>query len=275
MRAAGSRAKSAARRLVKGAGRTGAAVKSAVRKKVGKGRRGEAAKAAVPAPAAAATKPPASAEPRPARLTEEEQIEAAKYTPRELPPRLFEEERFLFPRTYGVDRVRLLVKDPEWLFAYWDVSPRTLQGLRRDVGARAAAMSPLTLRVVDPEHGGEKVILLPEGAKSWYVRADDKRRPYQAELGLTLPSGEFRRIATSNVVEPPRPGVSPRKATRRASFREPWRTGRSVMSAAVARAAAVGPWRPAPGEDGSLPPPPSARAKGKKEKGGASDRFRR
>ena len=29
-----------------------------------------------------------------------------------------------FPRATASDRVRLLVKDPEWLFAYWDVDPR-------------------------------------------------------------------------------------------------------------------------------------------------------
>ena len=54
---------------------------------------------------------------RRARPSEEDQIRAAKYLPRELPKRLFEEDRFLFPETYGVNRVRLLVSDPEWIFA--------------------------------------------------------------------------------------------------------------------------------------------------------------
>ena len=59
-------------------------------------------------------------------LNEEDQIRSAKYLPRDLPARLFEEERFLFPESYGVNRVRLLVKDPEWLFAHWDVDPKSL-----------------------------------------------------------------------------------------------------------------------------------------------------
>ena len=62
-------------------------------------------------------------------LTDEDQIRAAKYLPRELPKRLFEEDRFLFPETYGVNRVRLLVRDPEWIFAYWDVSPSSMKDL--------------------------------------------------------------------------------------------------------------------------------------------------
>ena len=57
------------------------------------------------------------------------EIRSAKYLPRDLPKRLFEEERFLFPESYGVNRVRLLVRDPEWVFAYWDVSPETMKGL--------------------------------------------------------------------------------------------------------------------------------------------------
>src|SRR5688500_1583110 len=51
-----------------------------------------------------------------AAATEEERIESSKYLPRSAPKRLFETERFVFPESYGVNRVRLLVKDPEWLF---------------------------------------------------------------------------------------------------------------------------------------------------------------
>ena len=73
---------------------------------------------------------------RPAVLNEEEQIRSAKYLPRDLPPRLFEEERFLFPESYGVNRIRLLVKDPEWLFAHWDVDPKALGDMKKAMGER-------------------------------------------------------------------------------------------------------------------------------------------
>ena len=86
--------------------------------------------------------------------SEEEQIESAKYLQPTTAPRVFEEERFLFPETYGVDRVRLLVKDPEWLFAYWDVSPQAVSSLRRELGERGLALTRLTLRITDPGHGG-------------------------------------------------------------------------------------------------------------------------
>jgi hypothetical protein len=207
--------------------------------------------------------------------SEEERIESAKYLPRTAPPkRLFEEERFLFPETYGTNRVRLLVKDPEWLFAHWDVDQRSLSTLRKEVGERAVVLARLTLRVADPGHGGSSVILLPPGVRGWYVRADKAPRSYRAELGLTLPSGEFRSLATSNTVTTPRVGPSRARAHRRVDYR----AGADAASAAgtpVRGGARPGPL-PASRMNGAedLGGSPDPGRKGAR-KGGASDVYRR
>jgi len=199
-------------------------------------------------------------------LSDEDQIRAAKYLPRELPKRLFEEERFLFPESYGTNRVRLLVRDPEWIFAYWDVDPSAMKELANNVGERTFALSRLTLRIVDPVSGGSSDILLPPGARWWYIRTDSARRTYRAELGVTLPSGEFRRLAESNTVVTPRVGPSAERAGRRLSY--PAAQELSAADAAAAarlertKGAASQPW--AEGSlDGAAEP-----------KGGASDVFR-
>jgi hypothetical protein len=228
-------------------------------------------------------------------LTEEEQIESAKYMPREV-PRVFEEERFIFPESYGSNRVRLLIKDPQWIFAHWDVDPGLFSGLRAEMGERAAALSRLTLKVTDPEHGGGAVIHLPEGARSWYVRVDRARRVYEAELGLTLPSGEYRVLARSNPVAPPHTGASPRKAARRGRYLrtagvppavelEPpdapaaSRPGPRARGSEPARDAGPGPWRPQAGDIQSggagVAPGPDAAGGPPRPKGGASDLYRR
>jgi hypothetical protein len=209
-------------------------------------------------------------------LNEEDQIRAAKYLPRELPKRLFEEDRFLFPETYGVNRVRLLVRDPEWIFAYWDVDPSALKDLARSLGERGLALSRLTLRVQDPVSGGSSDILLPPGARWWYIRTDTARRSYRAELGVTLPSGEFRRLAESNSVVTPRVGPSPQRARRRMSYRDAGDLPPSAAEAAGLAETEAGlsrePWAAesidatgAPGGPGSS---------GKAVRGGASDVFR-
>jgi hypothetical protein len=215
-----------------------------------------------------------------AGLSEEDAIRSAKYLPRDLPPRLFEEERFLFPESYGIDRVRLLVRDPEWLFAYWDVSPKSLESLRRQVGERAAAVARLTLRIGDPVSGGASDILLPPGARWWYVRADSARRSYRAELGFTLASGDFRSLAKSNIVTTPRVGPSTEPARRRLSYKQagdiPPAAAADVTRQEMTEAASSAPWS-APNVDGSREPSspsPNAGASRGPEKGGASDAYR-
>jgi hypothetical protein len=206
-------------------------------------------------------------------LSEEDQIRAAKFLPRELPKRLFEEDRFLFPETYGIDRVRLLVRDPEWIFAYWDVNPAGMKDLGRSLGERGLALSRLTLRVLDPVSGGSSDILLPPGARWWYIRTDSVRRTYRAELGVTLPSGEFRRLAESNTVVTPRVGPSPQRARRRMSYRDARELPPSAAEAA-ARAEAESGTRRAPWGAESIDGAAAAPS-GSGERGGASDVFRR
>ena len=216
--------------------------------------------------------------PRPSSvvLTEEEQIEAAKYLPREL-PRLFEEERFIFPESYGQSRIRLLVKDPEWLFAHWDVDPQSLARVRQELGERASALSRLTLRVTDPHNGGESRHPAARG-RALLVRARGRRRAQlPGQLGLTLPSGEFRSLAESNTVRTPRSGPSAEGAPRRARYdgADAWpparrrRASSSPWSSSAAAgqresappAAGPGPWRPEPATAG-YPGTPSARVGG-------------
>ena len=209
-------------------------------------------------------------------LSEEDQIRAAKYLPRELPKRLFEEDRFLFPETYGVNRVRLLVRDPEWIFAYWDVNPAALKDLARSLGERGLALSRLTLRVQDPVSGGSSDILLPPGARWWYIRTDSARRSYRAELGVTLPSGEFRRLAESNTVVTPRVGPSLQRARRRMSYGDARELTPSAAEEAGLAETEAGlsrePWA-AESVDGSVAPGESGPT-GKTARGGASDVFR-
>ena len=214
-------------------------------------------------------------------MTEEERIESAKYEPRGMPARLFEDERFLFPESYGSNRLRLLVKDPYWLFAYWDVDPKVVKELRREVGARVAALSRLTLRISDADNGGMTAVLLPEDARGWYVQADAQRRVYQADLGLTLPSGEFRLLASSNRVAPPQSGPSATRASRRANYRpeEPRPVAAAAdVAAPVARTAqeaAPGPWQAPPPSEGRPAPSQAEASPARTKRGGASDAFRR
>lgn len=219
-----------------------------------------------------------------AGLPEEDQIRAAKFGPRERSRQPFEEGRFVFPESYGVDRVRLLVRDPDWIFAYWDVRAESMKDLARALGERAFALSRLTLRVVDPVSGGASDILLPPGARWWYIRTDATRRAYRAEIGVTLPSGEFRRLAESNTVVTPRVGPSREPASRRLSYREAAAVGAEEAAAAGRAARKAGlsgrPWKAgrvdgeARGRRGGASDVFRPAARGESARGGASDVHR-
>jgi hypothetical protein len=186
------------------------------------------AKAALPRAAARPKTVPRTRRAKPASavaLAEAERGPAFDYALPSGGPRRFSEERFLFPKTYEVNRVRVLVRDTEWLFAYWDLNPRAFEAIRQELGERTMALSRLTLRVLDAEGATSEVVILPSGARSWYVRIDPSRRGYLAELGITLPSGQFRSLARSNTVRAPRGGPSPQAAVRSVNHELAFREG--------------------------------------------------
>jgi hypothetical protein len=213
-------------------------------------------------------------------LTDEEQIESAKYQPRRAKPRVFEEERFLFPQSYGVNRLRLLVKDPEWLFAHWDVDPKSLEALRAELGNRASALSQLTLRIFEDKRGGASTFLLPQDARTWYVPMRTTGRAYRAEVGVILPTGEFRSLARSNSVATPRVGRSAQKAKRRVRYdrARPLAPGAAWSAAEDEAEAAESSWDTpldawaSPEEE---PRPSASSGDGRAGAGGASDVHRR
>jgi hypothetical protein len=113
------------------------------------------------------------------------------------------------------------------------------------------------------------------------VRTAQGRRSYRAELGVTLPSGEFRLLASSNTVIAPRGTPSAERARERRSYRQA-RAQSAAATAAAARAEAVvepggEPWSVPPQDAGEpiTPAAPAAADKPRAVPGGASDAFRR
>jgi hypothetical protein len=176
------------------------------------------------------------------------------------------------------------VKDPQGLFAYWDVDPRALETLRADLGERASALAQLTLRVFEDRNGGASTFLLPQDARTWYVPTRSAGRAYRAEVGVMLPSGEFRSLARSNSVVAPRGERSSQKARRRVRYDRalPLAPGAALGPSGDELSSADQPWEP-PLDAGAGPEEerprasPRASSRGGKtvERGGASDLHRR
>ncbi len=118
------------------------------------------------------------------------------------------------PAGYNEDKLALLVRDPWWLFAYWEVTP-----VRRDEVARRMREAggrdwKTVLRVYDVTQASlEKPrsffdIELNFYTDNWYVDVGLPDREWMAEIGLRAQGGRFIALVTSNRVKTPSFGVS-------------------------------------------------------------------
>lgn len=130
------------------------------------------------------------------------------------PPQAAEEEREL-PGAYGETRIVLMVRDPNWMHAYWEVA----QTKKQEVESRARASWPSlrkVLRVYDVtgvRFTGSNAhrffdIDINDFASNWYLQVGPDRA-WCVDLGVVTASGEFILIARSNIARTPRDGVSP------------------------------------------------------------------
>lgn len=112
------------------------------------------------------------------------------------------------PGGYGVDRIVAMVRDPHWLFTYWEVTAdryRELETHFGDIWPRCHMI--LRVTEVDSDPQGHFDITLSVEARNWYINVQPDRS-YRAAIGALGPDGTFVQVAVSNVVKTPRRGMS-------------------------------------------------------------------
>lgn len=118
------------------------------------------------------------------------------------------------PYSYNQTRIVLMVRDPYWVYTYWDYSGATHQDLTNLFGNWETV--PLTLRVFEvTETDGADCqnkhlfdIPIAESTRSWYVHVNGPDRFYRVDLGYIHPYEGFVTLAQSNIVKTPRDSVS-------------------------------------------------------------------
>jgi hypothetical protein len=113
------------------------------------------------------------------------------------------------------DRIVLLVRDPYWLQAIWNVTP---QSVKRAEAALAAYWHTATpcLRLLEVDGGlttstSERLVREIEihgGVTNWYVEVTNPPRSYRVDIGYRASNGRFFNIARSQAVTTPAPGSS-------------------------------------------------------------------
>ena len=126
------------------------------------------------------------------------------------------EEQFSIPTGYGDDRIVLMVKDPWWLYAYWEIQPGTERAVRGQLQPQEVAGLQTVLRVHDvtgvdyPQAPSVTSfdISLSSLATNWFIHTNAPNRAFIVEIGLLTRAGRFLLLARSNRVTTPRFGPS-------------------------------------------------------------------
>jgi hypothetical protein len=106
------------------------------------------------------------------------------------------------PAHYHEDRLVALVRDPEWIFVYWELEGSGCQKLADRFGAEFLRRNRWVVRVATLAEGGFYDVQVEPAAKNWYLQVRPDGR-YQFEIGVLTPDGRFFLLARSEEVRTP------------------------------------------------------------------------
>ena len=123
-----------------------------------------------------------------------------------------------FPQNYGTSRLRLLVKDPLSIYAYWQLPQDLVRLLSGRLSKEEIDSSRLVLRMYDVtliNFDGTNANSYFDtevgfSTTNWYIKLWLDNISYIAELGLLIKDGKFFALVRSNQAHTPRAGYSPR-----------------------------------------------------------------
>jgi hypothetical protein len=128
-----------------------------------------------------------------------------------------DEDPFI-PHYYGVNRLVAVAKDPDWLYAYWEVNNEKIKEFINSYGEEAWHNSSQVLRVYnitgvaqdDLRNSSWQEITLDPFADNRFVKVGQPESSFFLELGRVLPDGRYVKLLTSNTVSTPRASISER-----------------------------------------------------------------
>jgi hypothetical protein len=117
------------------------------------------------------------------------------------------------PAEPAKDRVVLLVRDPYWLQASWDISRRAVQRAKAALAGQWHTVKPI-LRIMELDDSGTtnnaesivRDIEIHSGVRNWYVAIANPPVTLVAALGYMCSNGRFHELCRSNKVRTPVPG---------------------------------------------------------------------
>ncbi len=105
------------------------------------------------------------------------------------------------------DRLVIMVRDPYWLHAYWELSRKSIERAKVALGQYWHGARPV-LRVCEVLRDGTTTstrqpirdVDIHGGVNNWYIDVHNPPKSYQLDIGYLAPGGRFFCLARSNVV---------------------------------------------------------------------------
>jgi len=127
-----------------------------------------------------------------------------------------ERKQFRFPTGYGDNKIVALVRDPWWIFAYWEIRSDKEEDVIKKIKSESDEALKSILRiydVTDINFTGSNAnsyfdIDLKGLANSWYINVGSPDRAWLIDIGIITKKGNFYLLARSNTVRTPRYGMS-------------------------------------------------------------------
>jgi len=111
------------------------------------------------------------------------------------------------------DRIFLMVPDPYWLHATWELTHQSVQraeaALKQDWHGARPIIRLFDVTSTDTTSTSEtpvRDIVIHGGCNNWYIDIPQPPRQYRADIGYVSRRGEFFVLARSNVATPPKAG---------------------------------------------------------------------
>lgn len=109
------------------------------------------------------------------------------------------------------DRLVVMVRDPFWLHAYWELTRRGVERAQAAMGQEWHSARPI-LRIYEVSSDGvtssaEKAvrdIAIHGGVNNWYIDVQEPPRSFRVDIGYLSASGKYFVLARSNIVTTPK-----------------------------------------------------------------------
>lgn len=112
------------------------------------------------------------------------------------------------PVQYALDRVVPLVRDPHWIFVYWDLGGGRLERLRFKYSNEVVDQARWVLRVESVRQHQVRDVDVDVRARQWYLKVASGEH-FRIVLGFFPPEGDFEPVCKSGEVVTPKDEVSP------------------------------------------------------------------